>query len=234
MEKIIHYCWFGKSKKSKLIKRCISSWKKYASDFKLIEWNENNFNIDDSPQYVREAYKAKKYAFVSDYVRFYVLKKYGGIYLDTDVELIRKLDFDILTVPFFGMEKSLEINPGLIVALEKNDEVCDFMIDSYNNSHFFADKYNITICQRIYAFFDIRGFARKDENQIIEKYHIFSSEYFSPLDEKTRKLCKTNNTFSIHWFNASWLSKKEKLAKHKFISTLIKIKNLIFRGKKHE
>ena len=91
--KVIHYCWFGGGKKPKLAKKCISSWKTYCPGYKLIEWNESNYDLSSAPQFVREAAEAKKWAFVSDYVRLQVVYQYGGIYLDTDVELLRNIDF---------------------------------------------------------------------------------------------------------------------------------------------
>ena len=134
---------------------------------------------------------------------------------------------------FFGLEKSKEINPGLIMGLDKNDPICSAMIDSYQNSSFFIDKYNKTICQRITPFFEKLGFVKEDKTQKVGNYSIYASEFFSPLDEKTKKIEITNNTVSIHWFNASWLSTKEKLGKNPFIAKLIKAKNKIFKRKKH-
>ena len=107
--KVIHYCWFGRGKLPKLAKKCIKSWKKYLPDYKIIEWNEDNFDIN-SNQYVREAYEAKKYAFVSDYVRLYALYNYGGIYMDTDVEVIKSLDEFLIHEAFSGFESPKDIH----------------------------------------------------------------------------------------------------------------------------
>ena len=90
--KIIHYCWFGRNPKPKLALKCIKSWKKYCPDYEIIEWNEDSFDIESAPLYVRQAYEAKKWAFVTDYVRLYAMTKFGGIYMDTDVEVIKPLD----------------------------------------------------------------------------------------------------------------------------------------------
>ena len=111
MSKTIHYCWFGKNPKSKLILKCIDSWRKCCPDYEIKEWNEENFDINCC-DYVREAYEAKKWAFVSDYCRFYVLYNYGGIYLDTDVELLKSLD--VLSKNFVGFENQNRVNSGLI------------------------------------------------------------------------------------------------------------------------
>ena len=107
--KTIHYCWFGKSSKSKLAEKCIASWKKYCPDWEIIEWNEDNFDVNIIP-YTAEAYKLKKYAFVSDYARFWILYKYGGLYFDTDVEVIKPMDDIIARGPFMGCENSAQ--PG--------------------------------------------------------------------------------------------------------------------------
>ena len=121
--KIIHYCWFGHNKKSKLIKRCIKSWEKYCPDYKIIEWNEDNFDINICP-YVKEAYDEGKWAFVSDYVRFYVLKKYGGIYVDTDVEMLKSIDKLRQNGAFAGFASDTIIATGLILCTEENNWLC--------------------------------------------------------------------------------------------------------------
>ena len=115
--KIIHYCWFGKSELPVLAKKCISSWKKYMPDCEIKEWNEENFDVNII-KYTKEAYNYKKYAFVSDFVRFYVLKKYGGIYLDVDVEIIKPLDDLLEYKTILGFESVGRVNPGLILASE--------------------------------------------------------------------------------------------------------------------
>lgn len=223
--KIIHYCWFGKKRKSRLIKKCISSWLKYASCYQIIEWNEKTFDINSSPEFVREAYKCKKYAFVSDYVRFYALYKYGGIYFDTDVELIKNLDIKSLSAPFFAMEKEMIINPGLVMGLRPMDNVCIYMMSSYNNTCFHKKGYNLTVCQRIMPFFESKGFNKIDVNQKCGEYYIYDSSYFSPLNPITKNIELTDKTISIHWFNGSWLSKKEKLSKTLIMKWYIRIKN---------
>ena len=131
--KTIHYCWFGKNPKSKLILKCIDSWRKHCPDYEIKEWNEENFDVNCC-DYVREAYEAKKWAFVSDYCRFYVLYNYGGIYLDTDVELLKPLD--ILSEDFVGFENQNRVNSGLIRGAVSKDLICKLMLDSYANDHF--------------------------------------------------------------------------------------------------
>ena len=111
--KIIHFCWFGNNPKTELAEKCIASWKKFLPDYELKEWNESNFDIDQHP-FTREAYQAKKYAFVTDYVRLFVLKEYGGIYMDTDVEVIKNLDCFLQHNAFSGFETSEYVQTGII------------------------------------------------------------------------------------------------------------------------
>ena len=124
--KVIHYCWFGRNEKSELIKRCIDSWKKYCPGYDIVEWNEDNCDLN-SCTYVKEAYEAKKWAFVSDYIRHFVLEQYGGIYLDTDVELLKPLD-SFLSGNFVALENEHSIASGLIMGCEKQNWFCEEML----------------------------------------------------------------------------------------------------------
>ena len=134
--KIIHYCWFGKNPLPDLANKCIATWKKYCPDYKIIGWNETNFDVECC-DYVRESYQAKKWAFVSDYCRFWVLYNYGGIYLDTDVELIKSIDN--LPDTFVGFENQTTCNSGLIRGALPNDEICRLMLESYYNDKFIKE-----------------------------------------------------------------------------------------------
>ena len=113
--KAIHYCWFGGGKKPKLAKKCIESWKRFCPDYEIKEWNEDNFDFTVMP-FMAEAYKAKKYAFVSDVARLLVLEKYGGIYFDTDVELIKDISPLINDDGFIGFENDMYVNSGQVIA----------------------------------------------------------------------------------------------------------------------
>ena len=114
--KVIHYCWFGRNTLPPLAVKCIESWKKYFPDYEIKEWNEENFNVNIIP-YTKEAYEMKKYAFVSDYARFWILYHYGGLYFDTDVEVIRPMDDIIDKGPFMGCEKNIDNNGETILAV---------------------------------------------------------------------------------------------------------------------
>ena len=216
--KKIHYCWFGRNHKSKLILKCIDSWKKNCPNYEIIEWNEDNFDINCC-DYVREAYEAKKWAFVSDYCRFFVLHKYGGIYLDTDVELLKPLN--LISENFVGFENDSRVNSGLIRGAVSGDMICKMMLDSYEKSHFYnADgSLNLlTVCDRETKILCKHGMKRDNTLQIIEGTTIYPSEYFNPTDMSTGKVKISHNTVSIHHYAASWVSKNDrirgKIAKH--------------------
>lgn len=147
--KIIHYCWFGNNEKPDIIKKCIDSWKKYCPDYKIIEWNENNFDIS-AYDFTKEAYQQKKYAFVSDLARLLIVYENGGIYLDTDVELLAPIDALCNNSAFFVFESERRIASGLGFGAYKNAKSIKAMIDSYNGKHFFIDgKMDTTPCPKI-------------------------------------------------------------------------------------
>ncbi len=211
MIKTIHYCWFGRNPKPALIKKCIESWKKYCPDYEIIEWNEDNFDVNCC-DYVREAYEAKKWAFVSDYCRFFVLYHQGGIYLDTDVELLKSLDN--LGGSFVGFETKKEVNSGLIRGAEKGDKICKLMLDSYHTDHF-RNKNGMlnlmTVCTRETEILCQFGLQKNNQLQSIQDTVIYPTEYFNPTDRETGKIHITNSTVSIHHYAGSWESKTSML-----------------------
>lgn len=232
MIKKLHYCWFGGNKKTKIIKKCIESWKKYCPDYEIIEWNENNFDVHCC-QYVEEAYKAKKWAFVSDYCRFFVLYNYGGIYLDTDVEMIKSLYG--LPNSFVGFEKIDMCNSGLIRGALKNDNICRLMLESYRQDKFMLEdgSFNLkTVCERETELLECFGLKRNGELQEVAGTTVFPKEYFCGKDVETMKLFITKNTYTIHHYAGSWLSSKRKIVKkmiqifgYNFTQKLVKIKH---------
>ena len=212
MVKIIHYCWFGGNPKSELILKCIESWKKYCPDYKIIEWNEDNFDINCC-EYVKEAYEAKKWAFVSDYCRFHVLYNQGGIYLDTDVELIKNLDG--LSDCFVGFESNHRVASGLIRAANKGDRICKLMLESYSNDHFLNPdgSYNLmTVCDRETEILSNLGLKKNNSLQVVCNTTIYPKDYFCPYDFSTCQTNITNNTRSIHLYAGTWYSPQEDFA----------------------
>ena len=147
IKKVINYCWFGGSEKNNLIKKCIASWKKFCPDYEIIEWNEDNYDVTKN-KYMFEAYKAKKWAFVSDYARLDIIYNNGGIYLDTDVELIKPLDKIIEDVDAFFCYQDDKINTGLGFGAVKNNQIIKELLNSYQEIHFVKSdgSYDITSC----------------------------------------------------------------------------------------
>lgn len=205
MNKVIHYCWFGKNEKSELIAKCIESWKTFFPDYEIVEWNESNFDINCC-DYVREAYNAKKWAFVSDYCRILVLFLYGGVYFDTDVQIIKRTSaFEHNCI---GFEKKKLLNPGLVLAAEKGNWFCKEMLDAYNRDHFLLDNsFNYkTICDRSTEIFLRKGLKLNNKTQKVLDFVVYSTEYFNPKGTADGEPIITQNTVSIHLFNGSWVS----------------------------
>ena len=109
--KKIHYCWFGRGEKPKLARRCIASWKKFCPDYEIIEWNEDNFDINTNA-YMQMCYEQKRYAFLTDYLRLLIIQEHGGVYFDTDVEVVKPLDDLLDSGAFFGFETDQYVNTG--------------------------------------------------------------------------------------------------------------------------
>lgn len=137
--KVIHYIWFGGNEKPEIVKKCINSWKKYMPDYEIVEWNEKNYDVSKS-KYISEAYKEKKWAFASDYARFDILNQYGGIYFDTDVELLKEIPEYILeNSAFTGFESSGMVNPGLVFGTIPKHPFVSQVLKRYNNTSFHQD-----------------------------------------------------------------------------------------------
>lgn len=216
---IIHYCWFGRNPKPKLAEQCLASWQKYCPGYEIIEWNEDTYDLSQAPLYVRQAYEAKKWAFVTDYVRLQVVYERGGIYLDTDVELVRNPD-EFLNYPaFFGFEGDYSIATGLGFGAEKGAEILAELMADYRDIPFILGNggMDLTPCPvRNTEVFLRKGLALDGSKQMLEDGTlILSAEYLCPLDNATRILRKTKNTISIHHFDASWQPQEQKDAHDK-------------------
>ena len=210
--KIIHYCWFGRGKMPELAVRCIESWKKYLPEYEIKEWNEDNFDVNIVP-YTQEAYKVKKYAFVSDYARFWILYHHGGLYFDTDVEVIRPMDEIIKSGPFMGFENNGTItsgvNPGLGLGVKPGLGLYQEILYYYENEHFlYTDgRQNLTtVVMRITSILQQYGLKNENVFQTIAGINIYPTDYFCPIRITDGKLCLTDRTVSIHHYAASWTS----------------------------
>lgn len=201
--KVIHYCWFGGNEKDELVTKCIESWKKFCPDCEIIEWNESNFDVDIN-DYVNEAYSEKRWAFVSDFARLWIVYNYGGIYLDTDVEIIKNIDSVFNNDCFFCYEDDKYIATGLGFGSIKGNVVIKKLMDDYENIHFKLDngKLDLLPCPQRNT---------KVLNEIDKSlYQVYSKEYFCPIDYLTKKINITNNTMAIHWYGQTWMTKKER------------------------
>lgn len=206
--KVIHYCWFGHKPLPKLALKCIESWKKYLPDYEIKEWNESNFDIN-IVQYTKEAYATKKYAFVSDYARFWILYKYGGLYFDTDVEVIRPIDDIIAKGSFMGHENELTVNPGLGLSAVPGLSFYKEILDLYATLNFVnkTGALNLTTVVE-YTTRKLLKYGLNDENKIQEvaNIYIYPIDYFNPISVQDGKLRITDNTRTIHHYAQSWQS----------------------------
>lgn len=214
--RIIHYCWFGQNPKPKLAQKCLESWKRICPEYRVIEWNEDNFDISSAPTYVQQAYSVKKWAFVADYVRLKVVYEHGGIYLDTDVEVLKSFDKLLEYSAFFGFEGTDYINTGLGFGAVRNSPVVGELMTDYEHIPFFLSdgSYDLTPCPVRNTTVLIRnGLLCNGTKQLLDGGTlVLPAEYFCPIDNATRILKKTKNTISIHHFDASWQSSAQRKA----------------------
>lgn len=209
--KRIHYCWFGGNELSELSKNCIASWKKYCPDYEIIEWNESNFDININ-DYVKEAYKEKKWAFVSDVARVYALVNYGGIYMDTDVEVLRPLDDLLGDEGFSGFESPKEITTG-ILGSKAGSPIFQELLEEYKELHYIKEDGSYDITANVVRLTNIclkYGLVFNNEKQCVNGFMIYPRDYLCPKDYRTRKLNVTPNTYVIHHFDGSWLNEEQR------------------------
>ena len=209
--RIIHYCWFGRGQMPELALKCIESWHKYMPDYEYKLWNEDNFDVNSVP-YTQEAYACKKFAFVSDYVRLYALYTDGGIYMDTDVEVLKPYD-DLLNLPgFTGYEGSKTLPPVTgTMASEAGNAWVKEQLDSYSGAHFIDSEGNMdltTNTARISKIMKAGGFIQNGEQQVYKDMHIFPVEYFCPR-QTTGEILITEKTYCDHHFMGTWDNKPD-------------------------
>lgn len=215
--KIIHYCWFGDNELPKLSKECIESWRKYLPDYKIILWNEKNFDIS-SNKFTKAAYNAKKWAFITDYIRLYALYTIGGIYLDTDVEIVKNIDIFLNDEAFSGFEDEKMIPTG-IIGSKKGNLWIKRNLEYYKEYESFTTTPNTKIITEISL--KEYGLILNNKKQILKnQVTIYPKEYFCPKSHYTEKIEMTSKTYAIHHFSGSWLSNYQKLKKH-FIKLII-------------
>lgn len=212
--KIIHYCWFGGKEKPKFVKKCIKSWKKYCPDYEIREWNESNSNLEIN-NYVKEAYQAKKWAFVSDVIRLHVLAECGGFYMDTDVELVKSLNELLPLSACFGFESKDAVMTGFFGASPQHPIVVG-LLENYQERHFLLEGGNYDFTTNVVKtteFLTALGLVKDGQWQQLANCDIYPVEYFSPKCLQTGFLTRTSNTIAIHHFDSSWLNKSSKKKK---------------------
>lgn len=224
----IHYCWFGGNPLPPLAEKCIASWKKYLPNYDIKRWDESNFDVNSIP-YTKQAFAAGKYAFVSDYARFWILYNYGGIYFDTDVELINNMDDIIASGPFMGCEneynpqlisnpttdlkkygKELGVAPGLGIGAPKGLPIYLDILNLYNSLQF-SNNNMITVVTYVTDLLCKKGLEYTPEIQNISGIKIYPKKYFCPKDYSTGRISISPETVAIHHYGASWHGPKEKL-----------------------
>lgn len=229
--RIIHYCWFGRGPMPDLALRCIESWHKYMPDYQYKLWNEDNFDLSCN-YYVREAYDAGKYAFVSDYVRLYALHTEGGIYMDTDVEVLKPYDDLLYLTGFIGYEgtKSMSVGTGTI-ACEPYGNWVKEQLSAYNDIHFINKNGIMDLTTnpiRISNIMKAGGFTQDGKKSQYKDMTVFPTDYFCPR-QTTGEFFLTENTYCDHHFMGSWNEQKSghwltRVVGQKNMTRLIKLK----------
>lgn len=208
--KIIHYCWFGSLEMPEDVKKIIDTWERYLVDYKFVLWNEESFDIN-SHSFVKEAYESKKYAFVSDYVRLYALYNYGGIYMDTDVEVLRPLDSFLHYKAFTGKESDNACVTGTMGAIKGHPWIKELL--KYYDEKSFFDKDGQKTNTKIITSLTVEMYG---EEVLYKKsfsgsdLEIFSYEILCAKDYKSGKVEATSETYTIHHFKGSWITDKER------------------------
>ncbi len=206
--KTIHYCWFGGGKKPRKVIKCIKSWKKHCKDYTIVEWNESNFDVNCT-KYCEETFSQKRWAFLSDYARLQIIYEHGGIYLDTDVELIKPLDFLLENHAYLGYEIHDRTATGLGFGAEKGNPIIKEIMDEYNAiSDFTNFRNNVDITTDVLR---RHGIPRDNGNvQYCEDIALYPADYFCPKPVDTGLVETTERTVSIHHYTGSWFNTEQR------------------------
>ena len=210
--KIIHYCWLGRNPKPASVLKCIESWKKFCPDYEIIEWNEDNLDLS-SNLYAAQAYDQKAWAFATDYFRLWIVYHHGGIYLDTDVQIIRPLDPLLKNRAFMGFENEEMLATGLGFGAEAGSEFLGELMKLYDSLAFVntdgslnrtpTPAYSPQVA-RLYGLTNDTGMP-----QTVLDMTCYPVEYFAPKDYFTGRLRVTKNTYTIHHYSATWFTEEE-------------------------
>lgn len=237
--KKIHYCWFGGNPLPELAVKCIESWRRHCPDYEIIEWNEKNFDLNCN-KYVKQAFECKKWAFITDYVRLYAMVTHGGIYMDTDVEVLKNLDIFLSNKAFSGFERENAIPTG-IMACEKDFPLFKEFLYEYKERAFIKENGDMDLTTNVTAITNTclkYGLNLNNQLQKINDFTLYPKDFFCPKNYETGKIECTKNTYTIHHFSGSWHTEKEKkfeeyerkiLNKYGQQKTNLLVKNILYR-----
>ncbi|MDO4186078.1 MAG: glycosyltransferase [Bacteroidales bacterium] len=205
--KVIHYCWFGGKPKPKDVEYCLSTWRKFCPDYTIKEWNEGNFDVHIN-RYCEEAYANKKWAFVSDVARLYALIHEGGIYMDTDVEVVKSFDDLLGCKAFLGFEGTRWIATSAM-GTEADNPILSLFYENYHSRSFVKAEGGLDKTTNVEALTNLlvkeQGLILNGHRQSLKCFDVFPTDFFTPYDYINGKLKLTENTHTIHWFNQSWI-----------------------------
>lgn len=215
--KVIHYCWFSGNEMPEGFKKCIASWEEYCPDYEIRRWDESNYDVAKN-QYMNEAYGHKKWGFVPDYARLDILYHHGGIYIDTDVELVRSLDELLYQEAFCGVEKWGNVNMGGCSGSVAGHLMVGRLLEERQDISFHREdgSLNLETC----GIYETKPFIRAGMHvdnrvQVIQGMTVYSSDYFHPYDYMSGELSMTENTFAIHHFDGGWLDEKARVQRER-------------------
>ena len=210
--KVIHYMWLGKKKMPYELERCLETWRQFCPDYEIVRWDETNYDVHKN-MFVSQAYDNGKYGFVPDFARLDILYTYGGIYLDTDVELIKNIDDLLYQEAFCGVEKWQVLNFGSCSGAVKGHKSLERFIEEWSKRRLIRKDGTLDTISSGYIDTKIAiesGYKINGSCQNILGMNIYTYDYFNPYDYMSGKIAKTSNTYSIHHFNGGWLDDNSK------------------------
>ena len=219
---VFHYCWFGGNPKPELLERCIASWTRVMPGWDVVEWNEDNYAVGKNA-YMREAHEAGAWAFASDYARFDIVNTHGGVYLDTDVELLKPIPASVLAdQAFTGIESAGRVNPGLILGAVAGHPFLAEMLESYEGIHFLVDGRpdRTPMPRRITAILEGYGYRQEDVLQRVAGVTIYPSEVFCGHDMDIHEPHITENTIAMHHYAGTWTGARGR--RRRMVRTVLK------------
>lgn len=209
--KIVHYCWFGGGEIPPKEKNCIETWKLFFPEYEFRLWNEENFDVNEC-SFSRQAYEHKKYAFVSDFARAKVLYEYGGIYLDTDVKILKAFPESTMKNGYMGFERRAFLGTAVLASVAENDSIKELL--NYYETHDFVQKDgsfdNIANVSILTDIMKEKGLILGGERQQVDGFDIFNREIFYPKKLSDTEFKVTEETCAIHMCSNSWLSERER------------------------